>query len=168
MSPVVRVLAIALVRLGLLFYAGWFAFNEESLGEGVSSVSRVGFVLLFLVLSILLGEIDRIRTHFGLLVGALRAAGGASGSPGGGVAAAAAAAAQGLPGGADADPRASVDILIRALSAGDEETVEKAHKHLIRLTGKKLPPQIALWERWWQENRDGYRGPPGGNTGSGA
>lgn len=164
MSPAVRVLVIALVRLGLIFYAAWFAFKEDSLGVGASIVSRIGLVLVCLVLSILLGELDRIRTHFGLLVGALRAAG----SAGGGSAAAAAAAAAPLvpPEAADADPRASVDILVRALSAEDPGTVAKAHRHLVRLTGKQLPAEVALWERWWQENRDEYKGPPAGSPGN--
>ena len=152
MSPVARVLVVALVRLALIFFAGWFAFREDALGAGASTVSRMGVVLLFLVVSILVGELDKLRTHFGLLVGALRAAGSS-----GGRAAAAAAAASAL-GGETADPRASVDILIRALATDDVETREKAHKHLVRLTGKQLPPELALWERWWQENREGFRG----------
>lgn len=160
MSPVVRVLVIALVRLGLVFFAAWFAFDEGSLGAGAPLVSRIGIVLVCLVLSILIGELDRIRTHFALLLGALRAAGGAAGG-------AAVAAAADLPEAGTSDPRASVDILIRALGATDAGTVSKAHRHLVRLTGKRLPPDIALWERWWQENRDGYQGPPARDAGNG-
>jgi hypothetical protein len=153
LSPVARVLVIALVRLILLFFAIWFAFREDALGEGASLVSRMGIVLLFLVVFILLGELDKLRTHFGLLVGALRAAGGAGG---GAAAAAGAAAALGGDAVPEPDTRASVDILIRALGAPDADTRDKAHKHLVRLTGKNLPAEHALWERWWQENRDRF------------
>jgi len=160
-SPVARLLVVTLVRLAMVFFAGWFAFREDALGQGASMVSRIGIVLLFLVASILLGELDKLRTHFGLLIGALRAAGGP------GVAGAAALASAGLDTAAagSADPKASVDILIRALGATDADTRDKAHKHLVRLTGKKLPAEIALWERWWQENRDRYKGPPAGSGG---
>ncbi len=157
MSPVVRLLVVAFVRLAMIFFAGWFAFNEDALGAGASIVSRIGLVLLFLVGSILLGEIDKLRTHFRLLIGALRAAGGQ-----GGAAAAVAGSGLDVADGASADPKASVDILIRALGAPDDTTRTNAHKHLVRLTGKNLPPELALWERWWQENRDRYEGPPSG------
>ena len=39
MSPVVRVLVITLVRLALIFFAAWFAFKEDALGEGVSMLT---------------------------------------------------------------------------------------------------------------------------------
>jgi len=171
MVPVVRVLVVAFVRFAFVFFAGWFAFNEDALGVGAPLVSRLAFVLLFLVVSILLGEIDRLRTHFGLLIGALRAAGGGQG---GGVDAAAQAASTALGGDAPpaADPKASIEILIRALGAADAGTRENARHHLQRLTGKNLPADAALWARWWQENRGAYeappdtgRGPPGNSTG---
>lgn len=165
MSPVARLLVVTLVRLAMIFFAGWFAFNEDALGAGAPMVSRIGLVLLFLVGSIILGELDKLRTHFGLLIGALRAAGGQGGTA---AAAAAAAASAGLDvaGGSMADPKASVDILIRALGADDADTRDKAHRHLMRLTGKQLPAETALWERWWQENRSRYKGPPAGSGGA--
>ncbi|MDF1701548.1 MAG: hypothetical protein P1V36_10375 [Planctomycetota bacterium] len=169
MSPVVRVLVVAVVRLGLLFYAGWFAFHDAPLGtEGLPIVSRIGLVLICLILSVLLGELDGLRTHFGLLVGGLRAAGRAGGGQNQALeeTLTAAAGAVSLPTAASADPKASVDILIQALATKDPTTVEKVHKHLVRLTGKKLPPQSALWERWWQENRDAWAGPPAGSEGN--
>lgn len=150
MSPVVRVLVITLVRLALIFFAAWFAFKEDALGADAALVSRMGVVLLFLVTSILVGEVDKMRTHFGLLIGALRAAGTGGGAP-----------ALGGAAGAPQDPRASVDILIQALGAEDADTREKAHKHLVRLTGKNLPAEPALWERWWQENRERFKGAGG-------
>jgi hypothetical protein len=150
MSPVVRVLILTLVRLAFLFFAAWFALKEDALGEGTSLVSRFGIALLFLVAAILVAEVDKLRTHFGLLLGALRAAGTGN-----------AASAVGAATAASQDPRASVDILVQALGAEDADTREKAHKHLVRLTGKNLPAEAALWERWWQENRDRFSGHTG-------
>ena len=167
MSPVVRLLVTAAVRLGLLFYAGWFAFHDAPLGStDLPMVSRIGLVFLCLILQVILGELDGLRTHFGLLVGGLRAAGRASGTPELGQAADEAAASAGLSEASKADPKASVDILVQALATKDPDTVEKVHKHLVRLTGKNLPPEIALWQRWWQENRDSWAGPPAGAQGN--
>ena len=167
MSPAVRLLVTAAVRLGLLFYAGWFAFHDAPLGDsGIPMVSRIGLVLICLILQVLLGELDGLRTHFGLLVGGLRAAGRASGSKELDEVTTAVAGASGLPGPGKADPKASVDILVQALDSKDPDTVAKVHKHLVRLTGKKLPPELALWQRWWQENRDSWAGPPAGSPGN--
>ena len=152
MSPVVRVLVIALVQLTLVFFAGWFAFNPDSLGSDLSAltsrVSRIGLVLLCLVAAVLTAELAKLRTHMSMLLGALRAASGGPGVPGAQIPASAGAAA--------ADPRAAVDILLQALASDDAETSKKAHQHLKRLTGKDLPPETALWERWWQENRENF------------
>ena len=42
MSPVVRLLSTAAIRLGLLFYAGWFAFHDAPLGsEDIPAVDPV-------------------------------------------------------------------------------------------------------------------------------
>ena len=163
LTPLVRLLVTAAVRLGLLFYAGWFAFHEAPLGDpGIPLVSRVGLVLLCLVLQVILGELGQLRTHFGLLVGGLRAAGRQDAVAGLGEAARAIA----IPEDAPADPKASVDILVQALGTKDPDTVEKVHKHLVRLTGKKLPPEVALWQRWWQENREDWAGPPASAPGN--
>ena len=149
MSPVVRVLVIALVQLTLVFFAGWFAFNVDALGTDLSAttsrVSRIGLVLVCLVTAILTAELSKLRAHMGLLLGALRAASGG-----------AAATIPAAAGGAAPDPRAAVDILLQALASDDPETRQKAHQHLIRLTGKQLPAESALWERWWQENRENF------------
>ena len=150
MSPLVRVLVIALLQFTLIFFAGWFAFKEDALGEGVHMVSRVGLVLICLVLVILISELSKMREHFGVVIRALRATQGAGAVP-------AEVATPSLE--TQADPRAAVDILLQALASDDAETREKAHKHLVRLTGKDLPPEIALWQRWWQENRGRFPGP---------
>jgi hypothetical protein len=81
-----------------------------------------------------------VRTHLGLLVGALRA-GGASGP-------------------SRRDDRAAIDVLVRGLSGPEPDARAKAHKHLKRLTGQDLPPDPEAWTRWWAENRDAF--PPGG------
>ena len=153
MNPVVRVLVGALVQFTLMFFAGWFAFKEDALGPDVHVVSRMGLVLVCLVAGILISELTKMRTHFGMMVGAMRAASAAGGPPTPeAVDALEAAATPGLA----ADPRAAVDILLGALSSDDAETRERAHRHLVRLTGKNLPPEPALWQRWWQENRDRF------------
>ena len=114
-------------------------------------VSRMGLVLVCLVLGIVIGEIGKLRSHFGMIIGALRAA-SASGAT---------LSSEALGAGpvASPDPQAAVDILLEALASDDAETKERAHRHLVRLTGKSLPPETALWERWWQENRDRFPGP---------
>ncbi len=148
MSPLVRVLVIALLQFTLIFFAGWFAFKEDALGPDVHMVSRIGLVLLCLVLVIVISELSKMREHFGVVIRALRASQGGGGGE-----------AAGPSLGQQADPRAAVDILLQALASDDAETREKAHKHLVRLTGKDLPPEIALWQRWWQENRGRFPGP---------
>ncbi len=167
MSPAVRLLVTTAVRLGLLFYAGWFAFHDAPLGDpGIPMVARIGLVLICLILQVLLGELDGLRTHFGLLVGGLRAAGRAGGSKELDEVAVAVAGSTAEAGSTPADPKASVDILVQALATKDPDTVAKVHKHLVRLTGKNLRPEHALWQRWWQENRDSWAGPPAGAAGN--
>jgi len=150
-SPVVRVLVAALTQFVLIFFAGWFAFKEDALGPDVHSVSRMGLVLVCLVLGIVVGEIGKLRRHFGMIIGALRAASASGTTPSIEALGAAPAPIQ--------DPQAAVDILLQALASDDAETKERAHRHLVRLTGKSLPPETALWKRWWQENRDRFPGP---------
>lgn len=153
MSPVVRVLVGALVQVTLIFFAGWFAFKQDALGPEVHLVSRMGLVLLCLVLAIILAELTKLRSHFGMIVGAMRAASAAGTAPASESMEALQAATS--PGLAE-DPRAAVDILVTALATDDAETRERAHRHLVRLTGKNLPPEVALWQRWWQENRERF------------
>ncbi len=153
MRPEVRLLVGFFVRLVLLFFAGWFLFYEGSMPEGTHIVSRIGIAILFLIAQILVGEVSTVRTHVGLLIGALRAVTG--GTPAG---AATAAIAEQLGGGAPAVPdvQAAVDILIQSLDTDDAETRSKAHKHLQRITGESFPPDVAVWADWWAENRQGF------------
>ena len=143
-----RLLISALVRLVLLGYGVWFAVTEDALGPGVPMTSRIGIVILFVVLSILVGEISQMRMHLSLLArGALQAA--RSGSLGVNVAGS---------GSKPADPREPIEILLQALRTTEGETQAKAHAHLQRLTGQDLPPDPVLWDSWWQNNRDTFKG----------
>ncbi len=152
MRPEVRLLVGYLVRLVLLFFAGWFLFYEGSMPDA-HIVSRIGVAILFLISQILVGEVTTVRTHVGLLIGALRAVSG--GTPAGQVTA---AIADQVGGGAPAVPdvQAAVDILIQSLGASDPDTRDKAHKHLMRITGESFPAEVATWADWWAENREGF------------
>ncbi len=163
MSPVTRYLVVVLVRLLLIGAAAWFAFGADPLGPATPLVSRLALVLAFLLLSIVLGEVDRLRTHFGLLLAALRSAPLAAGTPGSreGVVAEAARAAAGDPALAGAagprDDRASIDILVKALHTRDDATRGRVHAHLKRLTGQDLPADPRAWEAWWTAAREGFQ-----------
>lgn len=155
MSPVTRYLVVVLIRLLLIVAAGWFAFAPDALGDGAPLASRLALVLAFLLLSVLFGELDRLRTHFGLLLAALRSGGGAAGTTTRAASEALDAALRMGPGleGAAAEPkrddRASVDILIKALSTRDADTRARVHAHLRRLTGQELPADPKAWASWW-------------------
>ena len=151
MNAANRLIVSALVRLVLLFYAGWFAFADQALGPEASMVTRIGLAILFLVLSVLVGEITQMRTHFGLLIGAMRAAGGVMGA----AAAPIAVAQNAVESSADPRPEA-VDILIRALGSESAEAREAAHGQLVRLTGQELPLEQDAWTEWWKLNRKGF------------
>jgi hypothetical protein len=156
-SPVARYLVVALVRLLLLAAAGWFAFADDALGAGAPLLSRIAVVLAFFVLSILLGEFDRLRSHFALLLAALRSSGGSPQA-----AAATHALAQALEGGAvgPPDPREAVEILVKALRARNPDTRQRVHERLRTLTGQDLPLDPKAWESWWAAHRDGWKGKP--------
>ncbi len=130
-----RMIVVYLVRLILLALAGWFVLAPASL-PGAHPITRGGLAASLLVLSILIGEVDRLRTQFDALLRALRQATGK---------------AAGTAGGEEAVP-----ILIRALGSRDAEVREKAHRNLVRLTGRKdLPPRREAWEQWWSSRSTG-------------
>ena len=143
MSPTTRFLVGALIRFVLLGFGVWFAIRADALGEGAPLISRIGITLLFVVLSILVGEVSQMRLHLSLVArGALQAAraGGTT-----------------LPEASKApDPKAPVEILLQALRATSGETQAKAHAHLKRLTGADLPPDPAAWDAWWAEHKDQF------------
>ena len=129
-----RLLITYVVRLVFLFFAVWVALMPDAL-PGAHLLLRIGLVALFLVFSILVGEVFRLHTQFEMFVRALRSAGVKVSDDGG------------------RNDREAVTILIRALSSREEATREKAHRNLVRLTGQDLPPEKAVWERWWKEAR---------------
>ena len=161
MNPATRIFISVFIRLGLIFFAGWFAIADSALPEDVPLVSRLAFSFLFLIAAILVGETATLRMHFSMMLGAIRQiTGGAIGGEGDIGQAVSSAVAQAVSDG-DAvarDPRDSIDILIRALAADDAETRQKAHAHLMRLTGQDLPEDLAAWQAWWSENREGFLG----------
>lgn len=147
MNAGTRLLVGALVRLILLGYAVWFAIREDALGPDVPMASRIGVVILFVVLSVLVGEISQMRMHLSLLArGALAAA-----RAGGGL-------AEQVSRTAPADPRQPIEILLQALRTTEGETQAKAHAHLMRLTGQDLPLDPIVWDSWWQNNKDTFTG----------
>ena len=143
MSLKTRIVLNALLRLAFLGIAGWFAFGGEQALPDAHMVTRISLVALAIGVSILLGEAGMLRTHFDMLLAALRAG-------------TAATAAGATTGGAPRDDKAAIDVLVRALGSREASTREKAHKHLRRLTGQDLPEDPESWNRWWAANRDAY------------
>lgn len=132
-SRELRLILVYAVRLLVLAFAGWVAFAPAALPDA-HAITRMGLVAVLLVLSILIGEVDRQRMQFDALLQALRRATGRD--------------VDGA--GAAAPSDEAVPILIRALASRDADVREKAHKNLVRLTGQAgLPPERAAWERWW-------------------
>src|SRR5262245_7215052 len=91
----------ALLRLLLLGFRMWIAFGGEH-ALNAPMATRIGVVLLFAALSIVLGEIAQQREHIGLIMKMLRA-GGAN----------------------RRDDKEAIDILIQGLSAREATTREK-------------------------------------------
>lgn len=144
----VRLLIGALVRLALIFFAVWFGAVPQALPAAVPLVSRLGLALLFFLTAMLIGEVGGLRTHFRLLLGAIRGVQAAEGRGEG----------EGAADEAPADVRVAIDTLIPALESPDAETRVKVHAHLIRLTGQKLPAERAAWDTWWKGARGGFKG----------
>lgn len=147
MNPAARLLVSFLISLALVFFAGWFAIADSAMPEGTSLVSRLGLSLLFLIAAILLGEVSKLRVHFGMLMGAIKAArGGDGGGP----------LAPAMPTDPAAAKRQAVAILIRSLDSDDATIRETAHSNLLRLTGQDLPADSASWRAWWAQNEDSF------------
>lgn len=53
--------------------------------------------------------------------------------------------------------RTAVELLINGLGADRAETRAAALENLQRLTGQDLGQDQAAWQRWWEENREGFR-----------
>ena len=144
MKPLTRVVVTAVVRLAFLFFAGWVAVAPGAL-EGAHPVTRIGLAAGFMALSVLVGEILRLETRFEALMRAIRSATSQAGEGG-------------AAGRAIRTQDEAVAILIRALGSREPDTVEKAHRNLVRLTGQDLPPDKAAWEAWHQASGPGPDG----------
>ncbi|MDJ0974285.1 MAG: hypothetical protein QNJ98_07490 [Planctomycetota bacterium] len=146
MNPAARLIIAFVIRLLLIFFAGWFALAESAMPEGTHIVSRIGLAMLFLIASILVGEVSNLRMHFGMLVNAIRAARGGG--------------EESVPDASPPDPneakRKAVDELVRALRTDKADVRDMVHGHLIRLTGQDLPADPAAWEAWWSKSRDTF------------
>ena len=134
MSATSRTLLGALAQLAFLGFAGYLAISESALPES-SLVARGGLVALVLVAAYLLGEVSRMRSHMSALINALQ-------SGGAGV--------------AGRDDRSAIDVLVRALSSDDADVRAKAHRNLVRLTGKTFTMDPSAWQAWWSEARDTF------------
>ena len=125
-----------IVRMALIAYGAYVIFAESAL-PGATTWARAGLAAVVFALVLALGEIGRLSTSVKTLTlltaGVLHGAGNVA-----------------------RDDRAAVDILVSALSSDDRDTREKAHKNLMRLTGKELPLDLRAWSDWWAEARAGF------------
>ena len=145
MRPLQRALASLLIQAALVVLGAYVALSPEVL-PGSPIVARCAIGVLFVVTALLLGEVSRLRTHFGALISALQA---------------------GVAGTAKRDDRAAVDVLVRALSSDDADVRIKAHRNLVRITGQKMTMDPAAWQEWWAGARETF--PTGaGASGGGA
>ena len=160
MNAAARLVISLVVRLILLFYAGWFAVADSALHPDASLVSRIGLSLLFLILSLFVGEVTTLRMHVGMVLGALRKVAGGEGLIPEAVAAEVGAEVPPDASASAGDAREAIDILVKTLSSSDEKARGMAYAHLQRLTGETLPEVPEAWERWWADNREGFV-PPG-------
>jgi hypothetical protein len=133
-----RLLFDLIVRLILLFFAIYFAVTPEAL-PGASVIARIGISAVFLVLVVITGEVSAMRAQLHIiLTSVLRARAE-------------------LGGREPPDDQAAVDILVKALRTTTDETRDKIHRQLRRLTGQDLPPDPQAWEDWWSRNREGFK-----------
>lgn len=137
MSPTTRLLLNALLRLAFLGFALWIGLGGEAALPGAPLATRIGLMLLFLAVSILLGEVAQQRDHLGALLKLLK----------------------GMAPGAKRDDREAVDILLQGLASKDPAVREKVHHHLRRLTGQDLPPDPEAWRAWWAVSRETFQAP---------
>ena len=132
-----------IVRAALVAYGVYIVFVEQAL-PGATPWARAGLAAVVFALVLALGEISRLTASVKTLT--LLTASSLQNAQGREMLAAA------------RDDRAAVDILIAALSADDRDTREKAHKNLVRITGKDLPLDAATWSEWWAQAREGFGG----------
>lgn len=130
-----RLVIVFAVRLLFVGFAVYFVLMDAAL-PGAHWLTRVALAALFLVFSVLVGEVARLSAQFEIFLRSLRAAG---------VKVDEEAAAR-------SDEQA-ISILIRALGSREETTREKAYTNLVRITGQQLPQDKSAWEAWWKEER---------------
>lgn len=130
-----RLVTVFVVRLVFVAFAVYFALVGAAL-PGAHWLSRVALAALFLVFSVLVGEVARLSTQFEIFLRSLRAAG---------VKVDQQAAEEG--------DKHAIGILIRALGSREASTREKAYSNLVRITGQDLAPDKAAWEAWWKEEQ---------------
>ena len=131
-------LSSLVVRMALVAFGAYVIVSDAAF-PNASSWAKAGMAAVVFALVLALGEVARISTEVKTLT----------------------LLTAGVLQGADSrsrDDRAAVDILIAALSSEDRDTKEKAHKNLVRLTGKELPPDLQAWSDWWSEARGGFGG----------
>ena len=130
-----RLVVVFVVRLVFIGLAVWMVLAPDAL-PGAHWILRAALCATFLVLSVLVGEMATLHTQFELFIRALRAAG-----------------VQVKEEDSLKADREAVAILIRALGSREASTREKAHRNLVRLTGKDFPPERETWEAWWRERQ---------------
>ncbi len=133
-----RLVIVFVLRLLMIAAAVWVAISAQALPPGTHWVLRAALAAMFLVVSVLIGEVATLRTQFELFLRALRSAG--------------VQVSMDEPASRDKE---AIAILIRALGSREPSTREKAYKNLVRLTGQQLPPEKAAWEAWWKAEKEG-------------
>jgi hypothetical protein len=132
-------IASLVVQGTLLAFAVYVALSRDAF-PGATTLARAGVIATAFAAIFLAGEVERLRAQVRTLT--LVAAGA-------------------LGGAFPRDDRSAVDLLVRALSSEDAAVREKAHKNLLRITGKELPADAQAWRTWWESAREGFvgRGP---------
>ena len=102
------------------------------------------FALMACSLSIL--ENLRTRTHITQLVGAMRALMGKAGH----------AATSGKAPTGEVRVEA-VEILLQSLKSDKDKVRTVAARQLENLTGQSLGEDVEAWDRWWDENKAGFK-----------
>ncbi len=143
-SPISRSLASLVVQVVLIGFAAYLGFVPEAV-PGSTLGARAALVVGLVVLSFLVGEVGRMRVHMAAILSVLQ---------------------QAVSGGAPRDDRAAVDILVDQLATAEGDLRLKVHRHLVRLTGRDLPPDPVAWKEWWAGAREGYTGRGGRSPGS--
>jgi hypothetical protein len=114
---------------------GIYVGVSEEAFPGASTLGRMSLAALFVAVGMLFGEVQRVRRDMALLLGALKAQAGAA---------------------AHKDQRMAVDVLVSALESPEARVREVAHRNLVRITRKDLPPDVARWKAWWSEARASF------------